>query len=451
MQQALFRNIASDIITSTWNAPMHLFAPDSSFALRAHQLDTQDELAPFRHEFVFPQRNGMPCVYFCGNSLGLLPKAAKDAVLYELEQWGALGVEGHMNAAIPWYRYHEDLAPLLAELVGALPQEVVAMNSLTVNLHLMLASFYRPSSERSIILLLPAEFPSDRYAAESHVRWHGLDRSSCIVELPADSVMPVLSTERIIAAIEQLGERLALVHMSAVHYLTGELVDLETITAAAHRVGAIAGFDLAHAIGNVPLRLHEWNVDYAVWCSYKYLNSGPGGIGGAFVHQRHAENPDLLRLAGWWGNDPSTRFSMPQWFEPVPSADSWQLSNAPVLSMAVHRVALEQFHCAGIERLRQKSIRLTGFLEESLRALDGAYPHLGIEIITPHEPARRGAQLSVRFAEHGRAIYSHLLNHGIVVDWRTPDIIRMAPAPLYCSFADVVRMAAVLEEFALRM
>ncbi|MCX8050398.1 MAG: kynureninase [Chlorobi bacterium] len=427
---------------------MSLFGPESTFARRARQLDADDALASFRDEFVFPQHDGKPCAYFAGNSLGLMPKAARAALDEVLAEWGQLGVEGHMQARIPWYRYHEDLAPMLAELVGAGPHEVVAMNSLTVNLHLMLASFYRPQGKRRKIMLLPAEFPSDRYAAESHVRWHGLDRDECIVELPIDDSLRV-STEAILDAIESLGEELALVHMSAVHYLSGQLLDIEAITRAAHRVGAIAGWDLAHAIGNVPLRLHDWNADYAVWCSYKYLNSSPGGVGGAFVHERHARNPALLRLAGWWGNDPATRFTMPQWFEPVPSADSWQLSNAPVLALAVHRVALDQFHRAGIERLREKSIRLTGFVEEVLDALAAAYPALGIEIVTPRSPQERGAQLSVRFAD-GRAVQQYLLAGGVVTDWREPNIVRIAPAPLYTSYADVLRLACAVEAFAER-
>ncbi len=425
---------------------MSLFGPGTSFADRAQMFDAADALAAFRTEFEFPQHQGKPCAYFAGNSLGLMPKAARAALEEVFNQWGTLGVGGHMHARIPWYRYHEDIAPRLAELVGAYPHEVVAMNSLTVNLHLMLVSFYRPTRTRRKILVLPAEFPSDRYAAESHVRWHGLDRDDCIVELPGEG-WGYHSTESIIATIEELGEQVALVHMSAVHYLSGQFFDVAAITAAAHRVGAIAGWDLAHAIGNVPLELHRWEVDYAVWCSYKYLNSGPGGVGGAFVHERHAKNPAMLRLAGWWGNDPETRFSMPQWFEPVPRADSWQLSNAPVLALAVHRVALEQFHRAGIERLREKSIHLTRFAEEVLDALASAYPALGIEIITPETPEERGAQLSVRFAD-GRAIEQHLLASGVVVDWRPPNIVRIAPAPLYCSFADVLQLGQALERFA---
>lgn len=428
---------------------MVLFGPGSSFAERVQALDAADAVASFRREFVIPERGGSPCAYLAGNSLGLMPVAARTAIEEELAQWGTLGVEGHHQARIPWYRYHEDLAPLLAELVGAHPHEVVAMNTLTVNLHLMLASFYRPEGMRQKILLLPAEFPSDRYAAESHVRWHGRNRDDCIVELPLSDSSLVLTTDDIVTAIEALGDTLALVHLSAVHYLTGQLFDIAAITAAAHRVGAVVGWDLAHAIGNVPLALHQWDVDYAVWCSYKYLNSGPGGVGGAFVHERHARNPAVLRLAGWWGNDPSLRFSMPQWFEPVPSADSWQLSNAPVLAMAVHRVALEQFHRAGMERLRHKSIQLTGFLEEILDACARAYPGLGIQILTPRHATWRGAQLSVRFQRYGRAIFDHLLASGIIVDWRQPDVIRMAPAPLYCSFADVLRVGQALEAFAI--
>ncbi len=428
---------------------MAIIGAESIYAERAQAADAADVLASFREEFLRPTRGGTPCAYFAGNSLGLMPRRTRAAVEEVLTDWGDLAVEGHMHARRPWYRYHEDVAPLLAELVGAASDEVVAMNSLTVNLHLMLASFYRPSGRRRKILLLPEEFPSDRYAAESHVRWHGLERSECIVELDHAPLEPI-SPATIIETIEALGEELALVHMSAVHYLTGQLLDIPTITAAAHRVGAFAGWDLAHAIGNVPLHLHDWDVDYAVWCSYKYLNSGPGGVGGAFVHRRHAQNPATLRLAGWWGNDPATRFSMPQWFEPVPSADSWQLSNAPVLALAVHRVALEQFHRATMERLRQKSVLLTGFLEELLTELGRAYPELGITIVTPRSPEERGAQLSVRCAALSHAMYEHLLTRGVIVDFRKPDVIRIAPAPLYTSFMDVVRLGRAIEEFALR-
>ncbi|KXB97227.1 MAG: hypothetical protein AA908_07945 [Chlorobi bacterium NICIL-2] len=428
---------------------MEIVGPESRYAERAQHADAADALASFREEFVRPMRDGTPCAYFAGNSLGLMPRRARAALEEVLTEWGDLAVEGHMHARRPWYRYHEDLAPLLAELVGAGADEVVAMNSLTVNLHLMLASFYRPAGRRRKILLLPGEFPSDRYAAESHVRWHGLERSECIVELDHSPLEPI-TTAAIIETIEALGEELALVHMSAVHYLTGQFFDIPTITAAAHRVGAFAGWDLAHAIGNVPLQLHDWEVDYAVWCSYKYLNSGPGGVGGAFVHRRHAQNPATLRLAGWWGNDPATRFTMPQWFEPVPSADSWQLSNAPVLALAVHRVALEQFHRATMERLRQKSIHLTGFLEELLIELGRTYPELGLAIVTPPSSKERGAQLSVRLAASCNAMYEYLLARGIVVDVRKPDVIRIAPAPLYTSFMDVVRLCRAVEEFALR-
>jgi kynureninase len=429
---------------------MTLFGPECPYAAHARTLDADDPLASFRKEFAFPRQNQALGGYFAGNSLGLMPLKTKDALEEVLHDWGDLAVEGHVRAQRPWYRYHEDLAPLLGDLVGAAADEVVAMNSLTVNLHLMLASFYRPTKRRRKILLLPSEFPSDRYAAESHVRWHGFDRDDCIVELDWPPLEPI-PTATIVHAIETLGEELALVQMSAVHYLTGQFFDIPTITAAAHSVGAIAGWDLAHAIGNVPLMLHDWDVDYAVWCSYKYLNSGPGGVGGAFIHRRHTQNPALMRLAGWWGNDPETRFSMPKWFDPIPSADSWQLSNAPVLALAVHRVALEQFRRATMERLRHKSIQLTGFLEELLTLLGQQYPHLRITIVTPPSPQERGAQLSVQFGSRSESLYNYLLSTGHIVDIRKPDVIRIAPAPLYTSFMDVVHLCNAIEQYALQL
>ncbi len=429
---------------------MSLFGPESPYVERSRVFDADDPLASFRKEFAFPRQNEALGGYFAGNSLGLMPLKTKNALEEVLLDWGDLAVEGHSRARRPWYRYHEDLAPLLGDLVGAAADEVVAMNSLTVNLHLMLASFYRPTKRRRKILILPSEFPSDRYAVESHVRWHGFDRDDCIVELDWPPLEPI-PTAAIVDAIETLGEELALVQMSAVHYLTGQFYDIPTITAAAHSVGAIAGWDLAHAIGNIPLKLHDWNVDYAVWCSYKYLNSGPGGVGGAYIHRRHTQNPALMRLAGWWGNDPATRFLMPKWFNPVPSADSWQLSNAPVFALAVHRVALEQFRRATMERLRQKSIRLTRFLEELLTLLGQQYPHLRITIVTPPSPQERGAQLSVQFGSRSESLHNYLLSKGHIVDIRKPDVIRIAPAPLYTSFTDVMHLCHAIELYALQL
>jgi kynureninase len=309
----------------------------------ARTLDQADELAPFRERFAIPQRNGTPVVYLCGHSLGLMPKDAPAAIAQELDAWARLGVEGHFHAPRPWFSYHREVSAALAELLGALPHEVVAMNSLTVNLHLLLASFYRPRGQRRKILLEHFPFPSDLYVAQTHVRWHGLDPQDVLELLAPRPGEATLRTEDICRRIEELGEELALVFMSSVHYYTGQRFDVEAITAAAHRAGALAGFDLAHAIGNVELRLHDWEVDFAAWCSYKYLNSGPGGVGGIFVHERHGLDPGRFRLGGWWGTPESVRFQLLEEFSPAPGAEGWQLSNAPILPLAVHRVALRLF------------------------------------------------------------------------------------------------------------
>lgn len=409
---------------------------DRAGASWARAQDATDPLASFREEFELPRdARGEPLVYFAGNSLGLMPRAARAAVQAELDDWGRLGVSGHLQGRTPWYSYHETVRESLARLVGAGPHEVVAMNALTVNLHLLLVSLYRPSGDRDKILLETIPFPSDAYAIESHLVSRGFGPEQVLRADP----------ETLEGVLEERGREVALVWLSGVHYLTGQLIEIGRITRAAHRAGCLIGLDLAHAIGNVELSLHDHEVDFAVWCSYKYLNAGPGAIGGCYLHERHARRTDLPRLAGWWGNDPATRFAMqthPR-FEPVRSADGWQLSNPPILSFAPLRASLGLFDRAGLHRLRQKSVRLTGYLDSLLEPL---VPH-GIEMMTPRDPSRRGAQLSIRMkGRHAEALVGALEGRGVITDFRDPDVIRAAPAPLYNSFHDVWRFHQALRD-----
>lgn len=399
------------------------------------RLDAEDALGAFRDQFWLPAcDDGSPQVYFCGNSLGLQPKRVAAALEEEMTAWRELAVEGHFKARHPWVSYHEELRQPLAELTGARPDEVVAMNSLTVNLHLMMLSFYRPDPHRNRIVIERQPFPSDRYAVESQVRLHGLDPDECLVELGAADTLTI-DEAMVEDYLDREGERVAMVLWPGVHYASGQRFDLGRLARAAHRAGAVAGFDLAHAVGNVPLTLHEDGVDFAVWCSYKYLNAGPGAVAGCFVHERHAGRGDLPRLHGWWGSDPGSRFLMSERFVPAPGADAWQLSNPPILAMAPVRESLELFREAGMERLRHKSLALTGLLERLI--LEHLDEHL--QVITPAEPERRGCQLSLRVRggrAAGRALFHHLNEAGAITDWREPDIIRAAPTPLYNRFAD---------------
>ncbi len=415
----------------------------------AQESDRNDAFAPFRSLFAGPQHKGQSAVYLCGNSLGLLPKAAQNRVQQEFQDWAEHGVEGHFRAKEPWFGYHHQFRASLARLVGAREQEVVCMNSLSVNVHLMLASFYQPTAERRRILILANEFPSDRYAVESQVRLHHGDPAVDIVELRPREGEDLLRTEDVLRTIAELGSSLALMHCSAVHYYTGQFFDMARWTKAAQDVGALVGWDLAHAIGNVPLRLHEWNVDYAAWCSYKYLNSGPGGVGGVFVHSRHCEDATRLRLAGWWGNDESTRFTMPQWFSPVPSAESWQLSNAPVFSMAIHRAALDVFDQIHMEELSAKGRALSSYLIRVIDTLAQEFPADALRVISPRNDAERGAQVSTIATRNGRQLFDYLAANGVIADWRNPDVIRMAPAPLYCSFSDIYRLYECIRNYCL--
>ncbi len=412
----------------------------------AQQLDRQDPLRTFREQFFIPQVEGRPAIYFCGNSLGLQPKNAAAYLEQELEKWRALGVEGHFRGEHPWFSYHHWFKKPLAHLVGAYPDEVVAMNSLTVNLHLLMVSFYRPTPQRYKILCEAGAFPSDYYVIESQLQFHGFDPEEGMVEVFPRAGERILRTEDIVAKIEEVGSQLALVLFPGVQYYTGQYFDLPAITRAAHKVGAVAGFDLAHAVGNVPLRLHDWDVDFAAWCSYKYLNSGPGSVGGAFVHRRWHQQKDLPRFAGWWGYPEEKRFEMKKGFIPMEGVDSWQLSNAPIFSMAVHRAALEIFEAAGIERLRQKSEQLTGFLEFVIRTAVQRNPALEVEIITPSDPQQRGCQLSLFFHRGGQSVIQQLRRSGVIVDWREPNVMRVAPVPLYNTFEEVFRFGTLLEQ-----
>jgi kynureninase len=410
----------------------------------ALEQDKLDVLHHFRTRFCFPQHHGANAVYLCGNSLGLQPASVKYLMDAELEDWAKYGVEGHFDARNPWFSYHEPFAKPLSEIVGALESEVVAMNTLTVNLHLLMLSFYRPSTTRYKIIMEAGAFPSDQYAIETQVRMHGFDPEDAIIEIAPREGEHLIHSEDIYNAIANAGDSLALVVFGGVNYYTGQYFELEAITAAAHKVGAYCGFDLAHAVGNVPLELHNWKVDFACWCSYKYLNSGPGAVAGAYVHEIHGDDPTFFRLAGWWGNDPATRFKMKKGYIPSKGAASWQMSNAPVFNMVAHRASLDLYQKAGMAVLRAKSIQLTAYLEYLLGQLNG----LDFECITPKDPTQRGAQLSLLFGDKGRNVFDALTENGVIADWREPNVIRIAPVPMYNSFEDCFRFYQILKSVA---
>lgn len=384
--------------------------------------------------------DGREAIYFTGNSLGLQPKTAQMYIEQEIDDWARLGVEGHLNARHPWLPYHEFVTEPMARIVGALPVETVVMNSLTVNLHLMMVSFFRPAGKRCKIVIEKGAFPSDRYAVVSQLGFHGLDPGSCLIELTPRDGEATLRTEDIVEAIETNGDQIALVLMGGVNYYTGQAFDMKAITEAGHRAGAVVGFDLAHAAGNLELRLHDWDVDLAVWCSYKYLNAGPGAIAGAFVHERHSHSFGLPRFAGWWGHNKSTRFQMGPDFDPLPGAEGWQLSNPPIFQLAALRASLEIFDKVGMASLRTASIELTGHLEKLLKEMGSDR----ISIITPDDPAQRGCQLSIRVKDADRSLFDDITARGVVADWREPDVIRVAPVPLYNDLSDVSRFAEIL-------
>ena len=408
----------------------------------AKQMDQDDPLKSFRDKFYIPkQKNGDTCIYLCGNSLGLQAKQTKEALEQELEDWKNYGVEGHFHAKNPWMPYHEFLTQAMANVVGAKPIEVVVMNTLTVNLHLMMVSFYKPSGNRNKILIEADAFPSDKYAAESQIRFHGLEPSECLIELKARPGEVCLREEDIETTIEQQGRDIALVMLGNTNYYTGQYFNMKKITAWGHAQGCKVGFDCAHGAGNHPLNLHEAGCDFAVWCTYKYLNSGPGSLGGVFVHERHA-TAELPRFEGWWGHNKETRFKMRDGFEPIPGVEAWQLSNPPILSMAAIWASLRIFEEAGMQRLREKALLLTGYLEYLVQEIGDEF----IKIITPSDPEARGCQLSIQVKNANKTLYDKISKKGVIADWREPDVIRVAPVPMYNSFTDVFMFASILKE-----
>jgi len=409
----------------------------------AKKLGSHDPLRSFRSKFNLPKVKGKTAIYFTGNSLGLLPKSTKKFVDEELNDWARLGVEGHFHSKRPWLHYHRFSKKALSKIVGAKPSEVVAMNQLTVNLHLMMISFYQPANTKYKILTEAGAFSSDQYAFESQVKFHGLDPDKTIVELSPRAGEYTLRTEDIIKAIDENKNELALVIFGAVQYYSGQFFDLEKITNAGHDAGAYVGFDLAHAIGNVPLQLHKHQVDFAVWCGYKYLNSGPGGMAGAFVHEKHAKNLDLPRFAGWWGHNDKERFQMKRSFKPMEGIDGWQVSNFPILSGAAQLASLEIFDKAGMSNLSKKSVLLTGYLEFLLKSIENYKEHF--TIITPSEKNERGCQLSLLMKKNGKKVFDRITKSGVIADWREPDVIRVAPVPLYNTFEEVFLFSSIFQ------
>jgi kynureninase len=418
------------------------FSVEEDFARRA---DEADPLRGCRDEFCLPVgEGGAPLIYFCGNSLGLQPKGARRIVEQELDDWARLGVEAHFDGATPWYSYHQVFREMGARLVGARPGEVVMMNSLTVNLHLLMVSFYQPDRSRYKILVETPRFPSDTYAVQTQLQHHGVDPAEGMLEIHPREGEYCIRTEDIERVLAQQGESIAVVMIGGVNFFTGQVFDMPRIAAAAHEQGCLVGFDLAHAAGNIPLSLHDWKVDFAVWCSYKYLNSGPGAVAGAYIHEQHAQNVGIPRFGGWWGNDPDTRFRMhlEEHFRPVPSVDGWQISNPPILSMAPLQASLGLFDDAGMAALRAKSRRLTGYLQFLLDQI----PNDRYEVITPREEEARGCQLSILVHDDPEGLFAALGKAGVIGDFRKPNVIRVAPVPLYNTFHEVWRFAQILRQ-----
>jgi len=421
---------------------------DAAWRNRLREGDRQDPLASFKEEFSIPAKSkDRSWTYLCGNSLGLMPRAVPHELQTALDAWANLGVEGHFEGLHPWMDYHKRFTGPLARLTGSLESEVVACNTLTVNLHLLMAGFYRPEPGRKKILIEAGAFPSDQYAMDSQIRHHRLDPQQCLIEVGSEVDRHTDPTLPLLEAIRQAGSELAVVLIGAVHYYSGASYEVAALAREAHKVGAVLGLDLAHAVGNVPLNLHQDEVDFACWCSYKYLNSGPGGPGGLFVHQKHHLRQDLGRLEGWWGHHPDTRFAMPRRFEPAPGAEAWQLSNAQVLAMAPHAAALDLHDRAGMSALRRKSLQLTAELEHILLDFVQGRPELEGSLITPSNPERRGCQLSLKVTRDGARLFEHLHRSGILADWRNPDTVRMAPVPLYNRFEDLILVYEALQAF----
>lgn len=410
----------------------------------AQQLDAQDQLSHYQNEFSFPQVNGKNVIYFTGNSLGLQPKRAKTYVDEVMNDWANLAVEGHFYAEKPWWDYHERFANPLSKLVGALPSEVTVMNTLTVNLHLLMVSFYRPTATRYKIICEEKAFPSDQYLFQSQVNFHGYATEDAIVEVKRREGEHNIRLEDVLAKIDEVGDELALVLIGGVNYYTGQVFDMKAITEAGHRVGAYVGWDLAHAAGNIELHLHDWQVDFAAWCSYKYMNSGPGNASGCFIHEMHHSNSELPRFAGWWGHNKERRFKMEPQFDPIQGADGWQISNLPVLSLAPYLASVELFAEIGMDALIAKRNTITAYLEFVLREIDREVQG-NFEIITPSNPLERGCQLSVFLHGEGRSLFDYLMKNGVIIDWREPNVIRLAPVPMYTSFEDIYRFGQILK------
>ena len=412
----------------------------------AEELDKKDPLKKFRDRFHFPTFLNKKIIYFTGNSLGLQPISTKEYINQELEDWAKWGVEGHFHAKNPWMPYHEFLTDKAAAIVGAQSNEVVITHSLTTNLHLLMVSFYQPTSKKYKIICEKKAFPSDQYALQSQVKFHGFDPKNAIIEVSPRDGEHTIREEDIIQKIKEHGDSLSMVMIGGVNYFTGQVFPMKKITEAGHEVNAKVGFDLAHATGNIPLKLHEWNVDFAAWCGYKYLNSGPGGVSGLFIHEKHVQNTELKRFAGWWGHDKSDRFQMPDEFNPMKTAEAWQLSNAPVLSMAAHLASLDIFIEAGMANLRNKSEKLTSYQEFIIQDINKKNPDFNLEIITPSNPEKRGCQLSIIAHGKGKSLFDKLSKEGVVTDWREPNVIRIAPVPLYNSFEDAYLFGEILEK-----
>ena len=410
----------------------------------ARKKDEQDELKEFRNRFHHPIINNKPVVYFTGNSLGLQPIKAKEYIQQELDDWAKWGVEGHFLGKNPWFSYHEILTDKMAKIVGAKPMETVVMGSLSTNVHLLMVSFYQPKGKRTKIICEAKAFPSDQYILETQVKHHGLNPDTEIIEIAPREGEHLINEEDILSKIEEIGDELALVMIGGVNYFTGQYFDLETITKKGHSVGAKVGFDLAHGAGNVNLQLHDWNVDFAAWCTYKYLNSGPGGISGIFIHENHCTNKDLNRFAGWWGQKKETRFLMEKGFDPIPTAEGWQLSNAPVMLMAPLNASLDLFEEAGMERIKTKREDITAYLEFVINQIKS--DKVIFEIITPKDKTKRGSQLSIVAHGQGKKLFDNLTKNNVIADWREPNVIRIAPTPLYNSYEDCWNFGRILEE-----
>ncbi|MBX2939961.1 MAG: kynureninase [Ferruginibacter sp.] len=408
----------------------------------AKMMDEKDSLKSYRNKFYIPIVHGKECIYLTGNSLGLQPKTTQDAVMDELEDWANYGVEGHLHARNPWYSYHELFPELLTDIVGAKAEEIVVMNQLTVNLQLLLTTFYRPHGKRNKIICEAKAFPSDQYALASHVLTRGLNPEACIIEVHPREGSQVIAHEDIVTAIQQHGDETALVLFGGVNYYTGQVFNMKDIVRVSHTVGALCGFDLAHAAGNIELELHDWQVDFACWCTYKYLNSGPGSVGGVFIHEKHIHNASLPRLAGWWGHNKERRFKMEKTFDPIPTAEGWQLSNAPVLSMAAHKAALEVFREARFTDLIEKSKLLTGYLFHVLKDINHHFPEPVMDLLTPEDA--HGCQVSIVMKKDGKRVFDRLIKESVIADWREPDVIRVAPVPLYNTFEDVYRFGTII-------